>query len=94
MVMIFEKKLEENDIKHRMRLPSDSNWEQLPSARETLVVRDEDNNTRNFSYSKSSGRSYLSGNGWNGFVASKGLIVGNEISLYKTDDFYTIKIKN
>ncbi|GLT43060.1 hypothetical protein SLA2020_170340 [Shorea laevis] len=93
MVMIFEKKLEKNDIKHRMRLPSDSNWEELPSAAETLVVRDEDNNTWNFSYSKS-GRSCLSGNGWNDFVKSKGLIAGNEISLYKTDDSYTIKIKN
>ncbi|GLT59641.1 hypothetical protein SLA2020_324490 [Shorea laevis] len=93
MVMIFEKKLERNDIEHRMRLPSDSNLEELPSAAATLDVKDQDNNTWNFNYSKSAAKSYLGGKGWNDFLKSQDIIAGNKISLYKTDDFYTIKVK-
>ncbi|GKV32335.1 hypothetical protein SLEP1_g40951 [Rubroshorea leprosula] len=91
--MIFEKTVEQPDIKNKLKLPSDSNWEKLPSAAATLDVKDQDNNTWKFKYSKSAEKADLGGKGWKDFVKNQDIKAGNKISLYKTGDSYTIKVK-
>ncbi|GLT85848.1 hypothetical protein SLE2022_040220 [Rubroshorea leprosula] len=93
MAMIFEKTVEKPDLR-QLKLPSDSKWAELPSAAATLDVRDQDNNTWNFNYSKSArNKASLGGKGWKDFVDSQDIKDRNKISLCKTGDFYTIKVE-
>ncbi|GLT85845.1 hypothetical protein SLE2022_040200 [Rubroshorea leprosula] len=92
--MIFEKTVEQPDIRNKLKLPFDSNWGELPSEGPKLEVKDQDNKPWKFDYSKSAdNKADLSGERWKAFVTNQKIKAGNKISLYKTGELYTIKVK-
>ncbi|GLT97013.1 hypothetical protein SLE2022_146000 [Rubroshorea leprosula] len=90
MAKIFEKFVEENDIENKLRIPSNSNLEALPPCRPgqeaKLKVEDEDGKIWEFTYTiRTENRAFFT-KGWLQFAASKGIEVGNMVTLFKDDD--------